>query len=61
MERLKEVLPSEAGLEGVKELQIHDIDEGKEPKIFFEGLLDFCIVCKITIDLFKNTYLFLFH
>lgn len=39
VEKLKELLPAEAGLEGVNELHIHCIDEGKEPHIFFEGLL----------------------
>jgi hypothetical protein len=37
VEKLKDQLPSEAGLEDVEELELENIHEGKEPKFFFDG------------------------
>ncbi|XP_054285862.1 supervillin isoform X2 [Macrosteles quadrilineatus] len=38
VERLKEQLPSETGLTEVEELEVEEISEGKEPKLFFDAL-----------------------
>uniref|UniRef100_A0A1B6HJL8 HP domain-containing protein n=1 Tax=Homalodisca liturata TaxID=320908 RepID=A0A1B6HJL8_9HEMI len=38
VEKLKERLPAEAGLEDFEEIDIEEISEGEEPKVFFEAL-----------------------